>query len=57
MLTVDVQEGTASNVCLTGTAIDIVQVATIDVDGGLATCIAGITATIDVTAYDNLRLN
>ena len=56
MLTVDMQEGTSSDVCLTGTAIDVSQVAGIDVDSRLAARIAFITATVDVTANDNLGL-
>jgi hypothetical protein len=33
-----------------------VQVTGIDIDSGLSACIAGITATIYITTYQNLRL-
>ena len=56
MFTVDVQECATSYVCLTCTSIDVVQVTGIDINGSLSACIAGITATIYITTYQNLRL-
>ena len=57
VLTIDVQECTAFNVCLTCTAIDIVHVAGIDVDLSHAACITGITASVYVTTNSNLCLH
>ena len=55
MLTIDIHEGTASDVGHSGTAIDLVQFTCIYGDLGIAISITGIAAAIDVTTNSNLR--
>ena len=57
MLTFDIHEGSTAHIRLTGTTIDLIQVASIYRDVGIATCFTNITTTIDVTAYGYLGLH
>ena len=56
VLTVDVQESASSHVCLTGTAIHIVQVAGMNGNRSAALRIACITAAVHIASNDNLRM-
>jgi hypothetical protein len=55
MGTVDIHEGSAADIRHTGTTKDSIQVASTHSNSGITASVSGITATIDVTAYDNLR--
>jgi hypothetical protein len=56
MLTVDVQEGTTFDICHTGTAINVVQVASMQSNFGTAANLTFVTATIDITTNRNLSM-
>ena len=53
MLTVDIDEGITAHIGHTGTAIDIMQVASLDGDAGVTLHLTLVAAAIDVTT--NLR--
>ena len=54
---IDIREGSAFDICHTGSAEDSVQVAFSDRNSGTTTRITRITATIDMSTYDNLCLS
>ena len=56
MGTVDIHEGSTADIRHTGTTKDSIQVASMHSNSGITTCITGVTAAIDVTAYNYLRL-
>ena len=54
---IDIREGSAFDICHTGATEDSVQVAFSDRNSGTTTRITRITATIDMSTYDNLCLH
>ena len=56
MRSIDIHEGTAADICLTGSAEDVVQVTRTDGDRSISSCVTSIAAAIDIAAYDYLRL-
>ena len=57
MLTINMDESMSTNICFLGATEYTVQVASINGNIGIAFCVTGITAAVDITTNSNLCLH